>query len=79
MVVWRFRLKDFLVANSLSTYRLAKYVERTFGVSSAHVYVVVNGKATPSIALLEKLHTALETLLNREVRLDELIEVERTG
>ncbi|VCU52906.1 hypothetical protein TTHN1_00661 [Thermus thermophilus] len=52
-------------------------MERHFGVSSAHVYVVLNGKAAPSWALLQKLHAALEALLGREVGVEELIEVVR--
>lgn len=52
-------------------------MERHFGVSSAHVYVVLNGKAAPSWALLQKLHAALEALLGRQVELEEILEVVR--
>lgn len=77
VVAWRLRVADLLKREGLSRYRVAKHMERHFGVASAHVYVVLNGKAAPSWALLQKLHAALEALLGREVGVDEIIEVVR--
>ncbi|GIW32408.1 helix-turn-helix domain-containing protein [Meiothermus taiwanensis] len=73
-MVYRYRIRDLAEENGISLYRLAKMS----GLLPATVYAIARGETQPTPETLRRLHQTLETLLNREVSLDELIEVKRT-
>lgn len=75
-VVLKLKLKEFLDANGLSVYKLAKEVN---GVGEQAVYGIVRGDKKPSWESLDYITSALCRLTGRQVGIEEIVEHSQDG